>query len=89
MKHYLAILVPQEANGWSARMPDFPSCRVASRTADLAKMHIAREASILVDQMRRSGGRPPLPRALEAIRADEDGALDLSRAIVTMVGVRA
>ena len=94
MNMYLAILMPEDSDdGWSAHIPDFPSCSAASRTADLAKMHIAKEAAILVGEMRKSGNRPPLPRALEDIRFDHDWArdrkLDWSRAVVTMVEVRA
>ena len=86
---YLAILVHEGDDGWSAHIPDFPTCSAASRTADLARMHIAKEAAIRADEMRRSGDRPPLPRALEDIRADGDCKLDWSRAVVTMVEVRA
>jgi hypothetical protein len=89
MNMYLAILVPEGADKWSAHIPDFPSCSAASRNADLAKMHIAKEAAIVVGEMRRSGDRPPFPRALEDIRADGDCKLDWSRAVVTMVEVRA
>src|SRR5262245_28061088 len=52
MNLYLAILLPEGIDGWSAHIPDFPSCSAASRTADLARMHVAKEAAILVDEMR-------------------------------------
>jgi predicted RNase H-like HicB family nuclease len=93
MNMYLAILIPQDADGWSAHIPDFPSCSAASSNADLAKMRVAQEVAIVVGEMRRSGNRPPLPRPLEDVRADrewaEDRKLDWSRAVVTMVEVRA
>lgn len=93
MNLYLAILIPGDSDGWSAHIPDFPSCSAASPNADLAKMRVAQEVAILVGEMRKSGGRPPLPRPLEDVRADQawanDRKLDWSRAVVTMVEVRA
>jgi len=90
MRHYIAVLIPDDEVGWRAHFPDLPGCRAEARDVDVAVARASNAASELVGKLLLNGS-PPMPRTLEEIRADEAWAAERSinwtKALISVVPV--
>ncbi len=88
-QHYLAILVPESTGGWSVLFPDLPGCATHGATVREAQAMAAGAADLHLATMRERGLAIPVPRSLEAIRADAEWAegrgINWSEAVVSII----
>lgn len=80
MRQYIAVVHQEGDSAYGVHFPDVPGCFSAADA--LEDLH--REASMALS-LHLDGEAPPKPRAMDAIRADEDVRADLSQGAFLMV----
>ena len=89
MAHYVGVLVPLEAGGWRALVPDVPELQVEGASLDLAIFHAA---NALTEIKQKLNGSIPAPRDLTEIKANNgwaaDRNVDWHTCVVTMIPAR-
>jgi predicted RNase H-like HicB family nuclease len=90
-KYYIAVLVPRREGGWRAHFPDFPGCRAEGPRIEGVIERAGNLVSTMIEGLRKGNAPIPEPRNLEAIRTDEqwaiDRAIDWSKAVVGIVAI--
>jgi predicted RNase H-like HicB family nuclease len=88
-KHYVAILVPEGAGGWTVLFPDLPGCATHGGTVKEAQWMAAEAADLHITTMRELGQLIPAARDLEGVRADTSWAtenqIDWSKVVISMI----
>jgi predicted RNase H-like HicB family nuclease len=89
MKHYIAILVPQNTGSWRAHVPDFPGCRVDAQSIDSAIRASSTAATCIAQSLQAQGLALPVAQTYEEVRHSDawatESAIDWSRAVICMV----
>ena len=90
MKHYLAVLVPNEDGGWRAHFPDFPGCRAEAPSAEAAIDAGAAAAAEHARRLKAQGVSLPRAQTYEEVRDCSNGwaaerGIDWSRAVASLV----
>ena len=85
---YVAVLVPLEAGGWRAYLPDFPGCAREGPDADTALESATRAAKERIAQLQTKKDRPA-PRSPLEIREDRiwaaHRAINWSLAVMSLI----
>jgi predicted RNase H-like HicB family nuclease len=88
-KHYIAILVPEGASGWTVLFPDLPGCVTHGETVEEAQWMATEAADLHLETMRFEGREIPPARDLQAIRGDDawmrEHQIDWSSVVVSML----
>ena len=91
-RHYLAVLVPMADRTWRAYLPDFPTCEVDGRLAELSLAGARDSLSHVVGQLVAQGIALPTRRSYEAIRSHSAWAaergIDWDSALICVVDVK-
>ena len=90
MRHYLAVLVPNEDRGWRVHLPDFPGCRAEAPTVEAAIDASGNAAAEHAHRLRAHGLCLPTPQTYEEVRHFSNGwaaerNVDWSKAVVSLV----
>jgi predicted RNase H-like HicB family nuclease len=90
MRHYLAVLVPNEDGGWRVHLPDFPGCRAEAPTVEAAIDASGSAAAEHAHRLRARGLPLPRPQTYEEVRHFSNGwaaerNVDWSKAVVSLV----
>ena len=91
-KHYIAILVPESAGGWTVLFPDLPGCATHAETIRLAQWMATEAAELHLEMMQFEGRELPVARKLEFIHADDAWSeglqIDWTKVVVVMIRPR-
>jgi predicted RNase H-like HicB family nuclease len=90
MKHYLAVLVPHDNDGWRVHFPDFPGCRAEGQSVEIAIDAAATAAAEHARRLRAQGVSLPHPQTYEDVRHHSNGwaterGIEWSRALLSVV----
>jgi predicted RNase H-like HicB family nuclease len=80
--HYIALIHKDADSAYGVSFPDLPGVIAAGNTLDDA---IAEASAALAFAFEDWQGSRPLPRTLEALRADPDFSADASDAVVAAI----
>lgn len=78
MSRSIIGLIHGEPGSFGISFPDVPGCISAGATLDETLANGADALAFHLEGMAEDGGPPPVPRSLDAIRADPEHAFELS-----------
>ena len=78
MMQSIVALIHGEPGSYGISFPDVPGCISAGTTLDETLANGAEALTFHLEGMAEDGDKPPVPRSLDAIKADPDFAFELS-----------